>query len=97
MSIPIYYATGNRWKAFSWAPYRALTEPLRALFAYVLLLDRMNDGVFGLVFGLVGGMMVNISIKELLPSPTRRKSDTTDELCHCGDAIMALSLVLFKL
>ena len=76
-----------------------MTEPLGALFAYLLLLDSMNDAAFGLVFGLVGGMMVNISIKELLPNAYKYdKGDTVTTNCViAGMAIMALSLVLFNL
>ena len=55
--------------------------------------------MFGLVFGVVAGMMVYISIRELLPTALRY--DPSDRYATLGfffgSAVMAASLLLFKI
>lgn len=62
VAMPIYYATGSRLKAFLWAALPGLLEPLGGLIGYLALHDN-NDLAFAIVFGLVSGMMVYISIR----------------------------------
>jgi ZIP family zinc transporter len=68
VSIPIYYATGSRKKAFFWSFLSGLAEPLGALIGYLLLMSFFNDTVFGVLFAMVAGIMVFISLDELLPA-----------------------------
>jgi zinc transporter, ZIP family len=97
VAMPIFYATGNRWKAFMWATLSGLSEPLAALLGYAVLASSFNDTVYGVLFGLVAGMMVIICVKELLP--TARRYDPDDAVVSTsfiiGMAIMACTLVLF--
>ena len=97
VSVPIYYATGDRWKAFRWAFYSGLSEPVAALFGWVVLAAVMSDFIYGVLFGLVAGMMVNICVKELLPTAHRYDpEDTVATNCFlAGMAVMSASLVLF--
>jgi ZIP family zinc transporter len=97
VSIPIYYATGNRWKAFWFGIASGLTEPIGALLGYLVLAETMSQTVYGVMFGMVAGMMVRISLKELLP--TAHRYDPEDKVVThstlAGMAVMALSLVMF--
>ena len=68
VSVPIYYATGDRKKAFFWSFLSGLTEPLGALAGYLILMPFMTPTVSGLVLAGVAGIMVFISLDELLPS-----------------------------
>lgn len=68
VAIPIYYATGNRKKALAWSFLSGVAEPLGALIAYFILLPVLNDTVFGVLFGAIAGIMVFISLDELLPT-----------------------------
>ena len=68
VSIPIYFATGNRKKAFWMSFFSGLSEPAGALIGYLLLLKFFNDVIFGILFAMVAGIMVFISLDELLPS-----------------------------
>ncbi len=45
-----------------------MSEPLGAIIGYVLLRNFLNDITLGIVFAIVGGIMVFISLDELLPS-----------------------------
>lgn len=99
VALPIYYATGNRWKAFMWGCLSGLSEPVAALLGWAVLAKAMSESVYAILFGLVSGMMVIISLKELIPTAHRYDPEDTVVTYSliAGMAIIALSLVLFKL
>ena len=68
VSVPIYHATGSRRRAFLYSFVSGLAEPAGALIGWLLLMPVMNDVVFGCIFAAVAGIMVFISLDELLPS-----------------------------
>lgn len=96
VSIPIYYATGNQKKAFCYSFLSGLSEPLGAVVGYLLLLPFMNEMVYGLLFAAVAGIMVFISLDELLPS-AREYGEHHLSIYGlvAGMAVMAASLLLF--
>ena len=99
VALPIYYATGDRKRAFLWALLSGLSEPIAALLGWLVLANNFSDTSYAIMFGLVGGMMVYISTKELLPTAYRYDPDDTvvTNSWIFGMAVMALSLVLFQL
>ncbi len=95
-SVPIYYSTKNRKKAFFISFFSGLTEPLGAIIGFMILRPFFNDTVFGILFGFIAGIMVFISIEELLPMAREyEKSKVTIIGTVLGMAIMAVSLLLF--
>lgn len=68
VSVPIYYATGNRKKAFFYSFMSGLSEPVGAVLGFVILMPFLNETLFGILFAVVAGIMVFISLDELLPS-----------------------------
>ena len=97
VAIPVYYATGSRAKAFMWACASSLAEPLGALLAWLILGEGLNPAVEGVMFGLVAGMMVTLSIKELIPAAVKFCPDghAVSLAILGGMAIMSSSLILF--
>mmetsp|Transcript_25152 Transcript_25152/g.40339 ORF Transcript_25152/g.40339 Transcript_25152/m.40339 type:complete len:354 (+) Transcript_25152:115-1176(+) len=100
VAMPVYYATGSKWKGFWWSFVSGVSEPIGGLFGYLILYgNAMSDSAYGTLFGVVGGMMVYISLKELLP--TALKYDPRDQyvtnMMFLGMAVMALSLILFQI
>lgn len=100
VAMPVYYATGSKWKGFWWSFVSGISEPIGGLFGYLVLYGNgMSDAAYGALFAIVGGMMVYISLKELLP--TALKYDPHDQyVTNCmfgGMAVMALSLILFQI
>ena len=96
VSVPVYYATGNRKKAFWYSFISGLAEPLGALIGFLLLLRFFNDIIFGTLFAGVAGIMVFISLDELLP--TAREYGEAHLSIYglvAGMVVMALSLLLF--
>ena len=96
VAVPIFYATGSRKKAFKLSFLSGLSEPVGALLGYLLLFTFFNDAVFGFIFASVAGIMVYISLDELLPS-AREYGEHHLSIYGliAGMAVMALSLLLF--
>lgn len=96
VAVPIFYATGSRKKAFKLSFLSGLSEPVGALVGYLLLYHFFNDVVFGFIFALVAGIMVYISLDELLPSAEEYgEHHLAIYGLIAGMAVMAASLLLF--
>ncbi len=102
VAVPIYYATGSRAKALGYSVLSGLAEPVGAGLAYLLLRLAFGgeEGVFppqvmGILFACVAGVMVYISLDELLPT-SRAYGKGHDSILGLvvGMAVMASSLVL---
>ncbi|MFI3128849.1 MAG: zinc transporter ZupT [Bacillota bacterium] len=96
VSVPIYHATGSKKKAFIYSFLSGLSEPIGALVGWWLLMPIMTDTVFGVIFASVAGIMVFISIDELLPCAREYgKNHHAIVGFMFGMAVMAVSLLLF--
>ncbi|NLY17761.1 MAG: zinc transporter ZupT [Clostridiaceae bacterium] len=97
VSIPVYYATGDRKKAFRLSFLSGLSEPIGALFGFLILMPVMDSIVFGVLFASVAGIMVFISVDELLPS-AREYGEAHLSIygLMAGMMVMAVSLLLFS-
>lgn len=96
VSVPIYYATGSRKKAFWYSFMSGLAEPVGAFVGYLLLAPYLNDLVFGILFAAIAGIMVFISLDELLPTAQKYgKHHTALYGLIAGMMVMELSLRLF--
>jgi len=95
VSVPVYYATGSRKKAFWWAALSGLSEPLGAFFGYLILSFFNNQIVLGYVFAIVAGIMIYISFDELLPAAHKYgKHHTTIYGLISGIIVIGISLML---
>lgn len=104
VSVPIFYATGSRRKAFLYSSLSGLAEPAGAIIGYAAI--RFSLGIhtvaippeiMGVLFGGVAGIMVYISVDELLPT-SRAHGRGHDSLFGLvgGMLVMAISLLLMK-
>jgi len=96
VSVPISYGTGSRKRGFYLSFLSGLAEPMGALIAWLVLMPFLSDQVFGYIFAAVAGIMVFISIDELLP--TAREYGLHHHSVYgflAGMAVMALSLLMF--
>lgn len=95
ISVPIYYATGDKKKAFKLSFLSGLAEPFGAIVAFIVLMPYLNEVLFGIIFAGVAGIMVFISLDELLPAA--KKYDETHIPIYglmSGMIVMAVSLLL---
>ena len=96
VSVPIYYATKSRKKAFFLSFLSGFSEPVGAVIGYFLLRNIVSDLTFGLVFAGVAGIMVYISLDELMPAAEEYGQHHVAIAGLIGGMlVMALSLVLF--
>jgi ZIP family zinc transporter len=68
VSMPIYFATGDRKKAFMYSFLSGVVEPLGAIIGYFILMPYLNDTLMGMLLAGVAGIMVFISLDQLLPA-----------------------------
>jgi zinc transporter, ZIP family len=98
VSVPVYYATKNKGKAFRLSFLSGLAEPAGAVIGYLILAPFLSDFVLGVIFAMVAGVMVFLAIDTLLP--TARNSSRGHLTVYGligGMAVMATSLVLLQL
>jgi ZIP family zinc transporter len=104
VSVPIFYATGNRRKAFAYSLLSGMAEPVGAVAAYLGLRfflggesGHIPSQVVGILFAGVAGIMVYISLDELLPT-SRAYGKGHDSLLGLigGMMVMALSILMMK-
>jgi ZIP family zinc transporter len=98
VSVPVYYATGSRKKAFWFSFLSGVSEPIGAILGYLLILPFVTpenmDIIFGTVLGVVAGIMVFISFDELLPSAEEYGEHHLSVYGLIGGmALMAISLM----
>lgn len=96
VSVPIFYATGSRRKAFKFSFLSGLSEPIGALVGYLILMPFMGPLLSGIVFASVAGIMVFISLDELLPAAREYgEAHLSVYGLFGGMLVMALSLLMF--
>jgi ZIP family zinc transporter len=104
VAVPIFYATGNRRKAFVYSLLSGLAEPVGAVIAFMIMrifiggeAGAIPPQLMGVLFGGVAGIMVYISLDELLPT-SRAYSKGHDSILGliAGMLVMSLSLLLMK-
>ena len=97
--MPIPYATGSRVKAFFWGILSGASEPLGALVGWVVMNSSFSGNTNGVMFGLVGGIMVFIAIDELLPVAVKcdRQGNIVSPCVFGGMFLIAASLMLFSI
>jgi ZIP family zinc transporter len=96
VATPVYFSTKSKLKAFLWTFLSALSEPIGGVIGWLIAGEGLNANINGVLLGLVAGLMVTISIKELIPTayhfcPSKDKVTFSVLLGMC---IMALSLIL---
>ncbi|WP_151525855.1 ZIP family metal transporter [Serinicoccus kebangsaanensis] len=99
VAAPIYAATGSRARAMLWAALSGLAEPLGAVLGYLALRVLLPLEWVDLSLALVAGMMIAVSVVELLPTAMRYARRRRDLLVgfFLGAVVMVLSLALLSL
>ncbi len=96
VAVPIFYATNSKSKAFKLSFLSGFSEVFGAVIGYFFLIRWLGDNAFGLIFAAVAGIMVYISLDELLPAAKEYGEHHTAMMgLVCGMAVMGASLILF--
>ncbi len=96
VSVPICAATNDKKKAFRWSFYSGMSEPIGALIFGLIIFQFVNDAILSSMLAIVAGIMVYISIDELLPiSHSFGKEHLSIIGIVLGMFTMAISLSMF--
>ena len=85
VAAPIYAATGDRRKAFWWATFSGVAEPIGALIGFGIISMFVPTTYIGLLYGFVAGMMTYVALTELLPAAR----NYAPKLWHIGSGALA--------
>lgn len=94
ISIPIYYSTNSKLKAFIYTLISGLSEPIGAIIAYLFLAKYVDNTILGLIYSIIAGMMINISINELYKESINYNKINTIFYFIIGSFIMILNHLL---
>ena len=98
VSVPVYYATKSKIKAFRLSFLSGLAEPAGAVIGFLILAPFLNDFVLGIIFAMVAGVMIFLAIDTLLPTARNSaRGHLTVYGVIAGIAVMAASLVLLRI
>lgn len=75
IAVPIYYATGSKKKAFNRTLLSGLSEPLGAILAFLFLSKYITHTMISIVLIFVAGIMITLSIHEMLPEALKYKKN----------------------
>ena len=98
VAAPIYAATGSRRTALRWAAISGLAEPVGALVGYFVLRAILPPELLVVTLALVAGMMLALSLRELLPAARRYQTHPLQALLGllAGGIVIWVSLLLAR-
>lgn len=95
ISIPIYYATKSHKKALVYTFISGASEIVGAIISFLFLKDFMNDFLMGFLYSMIAGIMITISVKELIPTSLKNNQTLKTGLSFLfGVGFMLLSHIL---
>ena len=75
IAVPIYYSTKSKTKVLIYTIVSALAEPIGALLAFLFLKNFVSNMMIGIMLSLVCGIMIYISLFELLKEAKKYNED----------------------
>ena len=98
VAVPIFAASQDRFKALAYSFLSGVAEPVGSAIGAVFLLPFLTESVLSYVLAAVGGIMVFISLDELLPAAHKYNAEHSVILgVFAGMLIMAASLALLSM
>lgn len=95
IAVPVLFATGDPKRAFTWALLSGIAEPIGALVGWLVLGAILDDLMMGVSFAAIAGIMVFISLDQLIPNSRRYDAGHVPMYgLVLGMAVMALTLAL---
>ncbi|MBU5428026.1 zinc transporter ZupT [Tissierella pigra] len=96
ISVPVYYSTGSKAKSFLYSLFVGLCQPLGAIAGYLFLSKFFSDTLFGILFSIIAGIMIFVSLDELLPSSQKYEDHHISVYgAIAGMLVMAIAMSIF--
>ncbi len=86
ISIPLFYSGKSRRAAIKYTLISGLAEPLGAVLSYIFLKDYINDIFLSFILMFTGGLMIGLSISEILKEVIKYKKNDylfVGVICAC--------------
>lgn len=97
IAVPIYYSTKSKRRALLYTVVSGISEPFGALIAFLFLRPFINDATMGLLMSLIAGIMIFISLYELLPASLKyKKFKLTYIFFTIGIIFMTINHLIFS-
>ena len=96
ISVPIYYSTNKKGKAILYTFISGISEIFGAIIAYIFLSKIINNNIIGILYGLIAGIMINISLNELLPEAKNLNKKNCYMFFIIGFIFMIINHLLFN-
>lgn len=94
IALPIYYYTRSYKKAFFYVFICSLSEPFGALLAYLFI--KPNYYSLGSIYAIIAGIMIHISLYELLPEVNKYKRHRITYIFYVlGIIVVLINSLLF--
>lgn len=96
ISMPLYYSTKSKRKALLYTFISGISEPFGALITFLFLKPFINNILLGILFSIIAGIMIHISLYELLPTSIKYKNNKiTIFFFILGSLVMLISHIIF--
>lgn len=96
VSVPIFYATGSRRRAFGYSLLAGVAEPVGALLGYAILRPFLTPALLSATLAFAAGIMVYISLDEILPL-AYRYGRAHLVIIGVGTGMLVMAITLFLL
>ena len=94
IAVPIYYSTGNKKLAFRNAFISGMAEPFGAILAFIFLKKYISEMMISIILIIVAGLMITLSIQELLPESLKYKENKALYLGLASGIVLVLLNIL---
>ena len=95
ISLPIYYATKSKTKAFVYTLVSGLAEPLGAIICYLFLSKYITNDILAILYAVIAGMIINICINELYKEAYEFSKKDTIIFFFIGIIVMVINHLIF--
>lgn len=94
IAIPIYYATGSKFKALFYTFISGISEVIGAIICSLFLKNIINEFMLGFLYSIIAGIMIQIAIYELIPTAYKYRVGKI-QFFLIGSIIMIISCLVF--
>jgi len=97
VASPIYHATGSKWEAVKWSTLSGACEPVGAIIVGLFFTNSLTDHMVHCMLAAVAGIMVLISVKELVPASLKYIDGGSAAVSNiCGMFFVSLGVYLLQ-
>ena len=80
VALPLYYSSKDKWKALKLCLLSSLCEPLAAILFGLFFSDYLTERLMAIMNSMVAGIMVLLSIYELIPTALKYTSEKVGKI-----------------